>query len=98
LTRTVLATLAKQGCCVVWWMRGGVALLLRPRLLSSCDRLLQQDGDSGWSDSAGNWRDEAGSVGGRGVFDVADAAGVVAGVDDYRSAFDPGALDEFRAG
>jgi len=34
-------------------------------------------------------------VGGGGVFDAADVAGVVAGVDDDGAGFDPAALDEF---
>jgi hypothetical protein len=36
-----------------------------------------------------------GSLGGCGVFDVADVAGVVAGVDDDCAGLDPVAFDEF---
>jgi hypothetical protein len=57
------------------------------------DGLVQQERNGRGSHSTGDWCDQAGSVGGGGVFD--DVAGAVAGVDDDGSGFDPGTFDEF---
>jgi hypothetical protein len=73
---------------------------MTPRLsaagpLCGVDGLGEEHGDGGWSDAAGHRCDESGSLGGCGVFDVADVAGVVAGVDDDCAGLDPVAFDEF---
>jgi hypothetical protein len=57
----------------------------------------EQEGDGGWSDAAGHRRDESRLLGRGGVFDAADVAGVVAGVDNHGAGLNPVALDEFGA-
>jgi len=56
--------------------------------------LSEQDRDGHRADASGDRGDEARSVAGGGVLDVADVAGVVAGVEHDRSGFNPVAADE----
>ena len=57
--------------------------------LCGLDGLVEQDGDGHGPDPAGYGGDESGPLGGCGVFDVADVARVVAGVDHHGSGLDP---------
>lgn len=65
------------------------------RRFCGLDGLGEQDGDGGRPYAAGNGGDEACTLGGCGVFNVADVAGVIASVNDNGTGLNPTALDEF---